>query len=182
MVQKEIHLRMAVLDPHGEVDRIFRGELAVENLNQAKPLDVVLQQRILQLTPFFPEEYERDLMERIPSCTSGRWHPAFTDITAKGADKGEGIIALTTHLGQNPQFTMAFGDGGNDISMIKAASSLSGNMLLAILQNIVRHIGHTTGLSRRESLNVRYSHFFLQKRMNNLFLSLYSGHCLIKCG
>jgi Cof subfamily protein (haloacid dehalogenase superfamily) len=112
---------VAVLDPHGEVDRIFRGELAVENLNQAKPLDVVLRQRILQLTPFFPEEYERDLMERIPSCTSGRWHPAFTDITAKGADKGEGIIALTTHLGQNPQFTMAFGDGGNDISMIKAA-------------------------------------------------------------
>jgi len=112
---------VAVLDPHGEVDRIFRGELAVENLNQAKPLDVVLRQRILQLTPFFPEEYERDLMERIPSCTSGRWHPAFTDITAKGADKGEGILALTTHLGQNPQFTMAFGDGGNDISMIKAA-------------------------------------------------------------
>ena len=112
---------VAVLDPHGEVDRIFRGELAVENLNLAKPLDVVLRQRILQLTPFFPEEYERDLMERIPSCTSGRWHPAFTDITAKGADKGEGILALTTHLGQNPQFTMAFGDGGNDISMIKAA-------------------------------------------------------------
>jgi Cof subfamily protein (haloacid dehalogenase superfamily) len=112
---------VAVLDPHGEVDRIFRGELAVENLNQAKPLDVVLRQRILQLTPFFPEEYERDLMERIPSCTSGRWHPAFTDITAKGADKGEGILALTTHLGQNPQFTMAFGDGGNDISMIKVA-------------------------------------------------------------
>jgi Cof subfamily protein (haloacid dehalogenase superfamily) len=112
---------VAVLDPHGEVDRIFRGEIAVENLDLAKPLDVVLQQRILQLTPFFPEEYEGDLMERIPSCTSGRWHPAFTDITAKGADKGEGILAMAAHLGLNPQYTMAFGDGGNDISMIKAA-------------------------------------------------------------
>ena len=112
---------VAVLDPHGEVDRIFRGEIAVENLNLAKPLDVILQQRILQLTPFFPEEYEHDLMERIPSCTSGRWHPAFTDITAKGADKGEGLLTLAAHLGLNPQNTMAFGDGGNDISMIKAA-------------------------------------------------------------
>ena len=112
---------VAVLDPHGEVDRIFRGEIAVENLNLAKPLDVILQQRILQLTPFFPEEYEGDLMERIPSCTSGRWHPAFTDITAKGADKGEGLLTLAAHLGLNPQNTMAFGDGGNDISMIKAA-------------------------------------------------------------
>lgn len=112
---------VAVLDPHGEVDRIFRGEIAVENLNLAKPIDVVLEQRILQLTPFFPEAYEHELMERIPSCTSGRWHPAFTDITAKGADKGEGIMAMAAHMGQNPQHTMAFGDGGNDMSMIRAA-------------------------------------------------------------
>ena len=112
---------VAVLDPQGEVDRIFRGEIAVENLDQAKPLDVVLRQRILQLTPFFPEDYEHHLMQRIPSCTSGRWHPAFTDITAKGADKGEGILTMAAHLGLNPQYTMAFGDGGNDSSMIKAA-------------------------------------------------------------
>ncbi len=112
---------VAVLDPQGEVDRIFRGEIAVENLDQVKPLDEVLRQRILQLTPFFLEEYERDLMQRIPGCTSGRWHPAFTDITAKGADKGEGILALAAHLGLDPQYTMTFGDGGNDTSMIKAA-------------------------------------------------------------
>lgn len=112
---------VAVLDPQGEVDRIFRGEIAVENLCQAKPLDVVLSQRILQLTPFFPAAYERDLMLRIPSCTSGRWHPGFTDITAKGADKGEGIQALAAHFGLDPQYTMAFGDGGNDSSMMKAA-------------------------------------------------------------
>lgn len=112
---------VAVLDPEGEVDRVFRGEIAVENLGLSKPLETVLEQRILQLTPFFSEEYERELMARIPSCTSGRWHPAFTDITAKGADKGEGILALAAHLGLDPHYTMAFGDGGNDSSMIKAA-------------------------------------------------------------
>ena len=112
---------VAVLDPQGEVDRIFRGELAVENLGQAMPLDVVLGQRILQLTPFFPVEYEQELMGRIPSCTSGRWHPAFTDITAQGADKGEGILAMAAYLGLDPRCTMAFGDGGNDVSMIRAA-------------------------------------------------------------
>ena len=109
------------LDPQGQVDRIFRGKLAVENLNQAKPLDGVLQQRILQLTPFFKEAYEPDLMARIPTCTSGRWNPAFTDITAKGADKGEGIKTLAKHLGLDIRYTMAFGDGGNDASMIKTA-------------------------------------------------------------
>ena len=112
---------VAVLDPKGEVDRIFRREIAVENLNLAKPLDIVLEQRILQLTAFFSEDYERDVMQRLPGCTSGRWHPAFTDITAKGADKGEGIRTLTTLLGIDRKHTMAFGDGGNDLSMIKTA-------------------------------------------------------------
>ena len=60
-------------------------------------------------------------MKRLPSCTSGRWHPAFTDITAKGADKGEGIRAMAAHFRLNIQHTIAFGDGGNDSSMIKAA-------------------------------------------------------------
>ena len=112
---------VAVLDPQGEVDRVFRREIAVENLDQAKALEVVMEQRIMQLTPFFSADYERELMSLIPSCTSGRWHPAFTDITAKGADKGEGILAMAHHLGLDPQYTIAFGDGGNDTSMIIAA-------------------------------------------------------------
>ena len=112
---------VAVMDPGGEVDRIFRQEIAVENLDYEKPLEVVMQQRIMQITPFFPESYEREMMARIPGCTSGRWHPSFTDITAKGADKGAGIMALAAHIGFNPEYTIAFGDGGNDTSMIKAA-------------------------------------------------------------
>ena len=112
---------VAVLDPNGEVDRIFRGEIAVENLDQVRPLDEVMEQRILQLTPFFDSDYERALMARIPHCTSGRWHPAFTDITARGADKGEGILAMAAHLGLDPKRTMAFGDGGNDTAMIRRA-------------------------------------------------------------
>lgn len=112
---------VSVLDPHGEVDRVFRKEIAVENLEQAKPVEEVLQQRILQLTPFFSADYEREFMAHIPCCTSGRWHPAFTDVTALGADKGEGILTMARHMNLNSEYTMAFGDGGNDTSMIKTA-------------------------------------------------------------
>ena len=112
---------VAVLDPQGEVDKIFRQEICVENLNQARPFEEVLKQRIFQLTPFFDEDYEKEMMVRLTDCTVGRWHPAFTDITAIGADKGEGLLAMTQHLGLNPQHTMAFGDGGNDSSMIRKA-------------------------------------------------------------
>ena len=112
---------IAVLDPKGEVDQIFRKEIAVKNLDLERPVDEVLQQPILQLTPFFTADYEAELMQRIPNCVSGRWHPAFTDITAIKADKGQGILAMAAYEGFNPQHTLAFGDGGNDTSMILTA-------------------------------------------------------------
>ena len=112
---------IAVLDPKGDVDDIFRRQLAVQNLNQAKPVEEVLSQRVLQLTAFFDSDYERLMMTRIPGCISGRWHPAFTDITARGADKGEGLLLMAAREGIDPKYTMAFGDGGNDTSMIRAA-------------------------------------------------------------
>ena len=112
---------VAVLDPTGDVNRIFRQMLAVKNLDKASPLEEVLQQDILQLTPFFPADYEPQLMARMPQCISGRWHPEFTDITANGADKGKGILAIARHEGFNPSHTVAFGDGGNDTSMILQA-------------------------------------------------------------
>lgn len=112
---------VAVSDPSGDVDRIFRKMLAVKELDKASPLEKVLEQDILQLTPFFPADYEARFMERLPQCVSGRWHPEFTDITAKGADKGKGILAIARHEGFDPSHTIAFGDGGNDTSMILQA-------------------------------------------------------------
>ena len=112
---------VAVLDPRGQVDEIFRQHLAVQNLDLAKPVEHVLQQRIMQITPFFDKAYEEQLMARVPGCTSGRWHPAFTDVTALGADKGEGLLAMARYFGLNPDHTMAFGDGGNDSTMIRKA-------------------------------------------------------------
>jgi len=112
---------VAVLDPLGQVDEIFRQHLAVQNLDLAKPVDYVLQQRIMQITPFFDKAYEEQLMARLPGCTSGRWHPAFTDVTALGADKGEGLLAMARYFNLNPDHTMAFGDGGNDSTMVRKA-------------------------------------------------------------
>jgi len=112
---------VAVLDPTGDVDRIFHQTLDVKDMDKAAPLEVVLQQDILQLTPFFSPEYEAELMAHMPHCVSGRWHPEFTDITANGADKGKGILAMARHEGFDPSRTIAFGDGGNDTSMILQA-------------------------------------------------------------
>lgn len=112
---------VAVYDPTGDVERIFHQMLAVNEFAKAIPLEEVLRQDILQLTPFFRSDYEPELLARIPQCVSGRWHPEFTDITANGADKGKGIVAMARHEGFDPNRTIAFGDGGNDTSMILQA-------------------------------------------------------------
>lgn len=113
--------KVAVYDPVGDVDRIFRQMLAVKNLDKAAPMEEVLEEDILQLTPFFSADYEPELLARMPHCISGRWHPEFTDITANGADKGKGILAMARHEGFDASRTIAFGDGGNDMSMILQA-------------------------------------------------------------
>ena len=60
-------------------------------------------------------------MALLPGCTSGRWTPQFTDITCSKADKGKGLAAMARHLGFDIHDTMAFGDGGNDTPILRAA-------------------------------------------------------------
>ena len=113
--------QVAVLDPTGSVDRIFRQFLNVKEFDKPSPLEEVLSQDVLQLTAFFDAAYEKEMLARMPHCVSGRWHPDFTDITAREADKGKGIQAIARHQGFDSGRTIAFGDGGNDLSMILQA-------------------------------------------------------------
>lgn len=103
------------------IDRIFRRTLDIHGIDYHLPIDNVMQYDILQLTPFATVEQEQQLMPRIPDCVSGRWHPEFMDVTSRMADKGRGLTAIAQHLGIPLKDCAAFGDGGNDISMIRAA-------------------------------------------------------------
>lgn len=47
--------------------------------------------------------------------------PTNLEINAIGATKGEGILRLAAYLGIEPEATMGFGDGENDISMMQQA-------------------------------------------------------------
>lgn len=102
------------------VDKIFGADLGLRDFEFADPA-IVLQEPILQITPFISSEQEARLMPTLKACTSGRWTPAFTDITHIDADKGKGLQAMARHLGLDISETMAFGDGGNDISIIRQA-------------------------------------------------------------
>lgn len=119
IVVGERHLAIHHLTPI--VEKIFVEGLGVDSLDFKTNLCDLDGEDILQLTPFCSEEQESKLMPTLDNCTSGRWHPAFTDITAADADKGKGLHAMAEYLGLDIEQTMAFGDGGNDITIIKEA-------------------------------------------------------------
>lgn len=102
---------------------IFRDLLKVDNLGLDTPVEKVLQQRILQLTPFVTADREHEIITEPAKFEAGRWHPGFVDLTAAGVSKAEGLRAMARHLGIRPTETMAFGDGGNDLSIILAAGT-----------------------------------------------------------
>ncbi len=72
-----------------------------------------------------PEEqaiWHKKLEEKFPevkivATTPGRW----LEITSKEADKGIALLKLASHLNISREETLAMGDSGNDLTMLKAA-------------------------------------------------------------
>ncbi len=83
-------------------------------------LNDAMNEEIFQFMGFFGQEQEKEIMEKaFPNCTAARWNPLFADIVAKGSSKQTGIDELLKHYNINLQDVIAFGDGGNDIPMLK---------------------------------------------------------------
>lgn len=112
---------LVVYNYHEIFDEVFVDELGVTNIDINKRISALQGQPILQLTPFFRLDAEKKVMPRMPHCISARWNPQFTDITRRGADKGNALRMLAAHEGLDISECIAFGDGGNDISILRAA-------------------------------------------------------------
>lgn len=83
------------------------------------PAEMACEKSVLQLISFFrPEDEERYMRTLMPGCTSTRWHPLFTDVVAAGVSKSAGIDSVLCYEGIALDEAMAFGDGGNDVSML----------------------------------------------------------------
>lgn len=84
-------------------------------------LDHYRDKELFQLTAFFKQPEEQEVMRALPNCSAMRWYPTFADVIAKGADKGVGIDQFCDYFGFSKEETMAIGDGGNDVEMLKHA-------------------------------------------------------------
>lgn len=113
--------KIAVCNPNELVNKIFHEFLHVDPIPE-KPTAEIIGNEIFQMTPFITAEEEKEILPLLPDCASGRWFPAFTDVVGKGISKQKGIDEIIGHFGIALEETMAFGDGGNDIPMLRHAA------------------------------------------------------------
>ncbi len=64
---------------------------------------------------------EREALSARPDLVASRWNPNFADVNLRSVDKGTGVEAFMRHWGLERDEVMAFGDGGNDVEMIRKA-------------------------------------------------------------
>ena len=92
-------------------------------LNFPEPPCVSLREaakgEIFQLVAFFTREQEGAIMSVMPCSEATRWNPLFTDVIPRGSSKQVGVDKIIEYFGIPLEETMAFGDGGNDIPMLR---------------------------------------------------------------
>lgn len=74
-----------------------------------------------QMCFYFDEQTQQRVMASLPGLTASRWCDLFADINAAGIDKATGMRVFCADAGFGLSQTMAFGDGGNDVAMLRAA-------------------------------------------------------------
>lgn len=77
--------------------------------------------KVFQLNPYIPVEFQDKLMSVLPNCEATRWSPAFIDVIPAGGGKHVAIEKIMEYYGYSKDEIMAFGDGGNDKTMLMTA-------------------------------------------------------------
>lgn len=79
------------------------------------------REEIIEMCLYVDEEQQERIMANLDDCTASRWNPISADLNPSDTDKATGIEKMLAHYGLDRRQAMAFGDGGNDISMLRYA-------------------------------------------------------------
>ncbi|MEG0913060.1 MAG: Cof-type HAD-IIB family hydrolase [Oscillospiraceae bacterium] len=100
---------------------------------------------ILKAIVFVDKAREHLISDRIKNSDLFRWHPEFVDVGYKNGGKNIGIDAVLDFFGIDIADTMSFGDGENDIAMLKhtaigVAMGNSSNEVKASADYVTDHV------------------------------------------
>lgn len=112
--------QMSICNGTPEIDNFYR-QLNITPFPSIT-IEEAVAKEMFQITPFITVEQEAAFMPLLTHCEAGRWFPTFVDIVAKDNSKQRGIDEIIRHFNFDLKDTMSFGDGGNDISMLRHAA------------------------------------------------------------
>lgn len=102
-----------------EDERVYTVQEAISSA--VPPLGAYTGAEIYQVCAYLAPGEEHLLAEIAGECVMTRWHFGGMDIIAKGGGKVTGIKRYLEESGIAPEETLAFGDGENDVEMLRFA-------------------------------------------------------------
>ena len=88
---------------------------------QVRPAREALEMAVYQFHFYGPQGSEQPLIRRAKNLTAARWAKNFADVYPADGGKARGMAAINEALRLSPAETIAFGDGENDIPMLRYA-------------------------------------------------------------
>lgn len=129
-------------------------------LPEVRNLSEVFQEGVTsQMCFFFDKNIEQKVMAQLPGLAATRWCDVFADINVAGVDKGVGLRSFANYLGVDISETIAFGDGGNDIPMLREAGI--GVAMGNASDEVKRHADYVTDAIDNDGLYKAFKHFEL---------------------
>lgn len=111
-----------------QADRAYCNELSPEILRISRQANVEYEQgdihdalsnRVYQFCAFLPPEREDEVSSALTGAFTTRWNDLFCDIVPSQSSKPRGVEATLAHHGLTRDQAIAFGDGGNDETMLE---------------------------------------------------------------
>ncbi|MFC5222768.1 Cof-type HAD-IIB family hydrolase [Bifidobacterium leontopitheci] len=90
-------------------------------VNIDDPHERALKYETFQISPYISLDDEREICSLCRNVTGVRWHPDFTDLIPADGGKPVGMRRFMDHYGWTRDQVVAFGDGGNDATMLEFA-------------------------------------------------------------
>ena len=81
--------------------------------------EIAAKQKVFQVCPYISHELEQEILPQLPECVGSRWTELFMDVNMRGIDKSIAARKVMEYYGFTMDESMAFGDGGNDVSLVK---------------------------------------------------------------
>ncbi len=105
--------------------RTYNYLSSIGKLDRMTPVDDpvrALTHPTYMICPYIPEEMDAEFISHAPGLKSARWTPDFADVIPADGGKDVGLQKMLDRFGITREESMAFGDGGNDISMLDYVS------------------------------------------------------------